>query len=56
MASSGPRVGALPGVRIKDLQPIDKYNKYKVTYYPHSKKYGYFTFCSPEARKKLIFI
>jgi site-specific recombinase XerD len=51
MCSSGPRVGAIPLVRIKDLDPIDKYNIYKVTYYPNSKKYHYFTFCSPEARK-----
>ncbi|MGI8833339.1 MAG: hypothetical protein ACR2IS_11995, partial [Nitrososphaeraceae archaeon] len=53
MASSGPRVGAIPQVRIKDLEPIDEYNIYKVTYYPNSKKYRYFTFCSPEARKNI---
>lgn len=53
ISSSGPRVGAIPLVRIKDLEPIDKYNIYKVTYYPSSKKYRYFTFCSPEARKNI---
>lgn len=53
MCSSGPRVGAIPLVRIKDLEPIDKYDIYKVTYYPSSKKYRYFTFCSPEARKSI---
>ena len=53
MCSSGPRVGAIPLVRIKDLEPIDKYNIYKVTYYPNSKKYRYFTFCSPEARNHI---
>jgi site-specific recombinase XerD len=53
MCSSGPRVGAIPQVRIKDLEPFDKYNIYKVTYYPNSKKYRYFTFCSPESRKNI---
>jgi site-specific recombinase XerD len=53
MCSSGPRVGAIPLVRMKDLEPVDKYNIYKVTYYPNSKKYRYFTFCSPEARKHI---
>ena len=53
MASSGPRVGAIPLVRIKDLEPIDKYNIYKITYYPHSKKSRYFSFCTPECRKAI---
>lgn len=53
MSSSGPRVGAVPLVRIKDLEPIDKYNIYKVTYYPQSKKSVYFSFCSTEARKEI---
>ena len=26
MSSSGPRIGAIPGVRMKDLEPIDSYN------------------------------
>lgn len=53
MSSSGSRVGAIPLVRIKDLEPIDKYNIYKVTYYPQSKKSAYFSFCSTEARKEI---
>jgi site-specific recombinase XerD len=53
MSSSGPRVGAIPQVRIKDLEPIDKYNIYKITYYPSSKKNCYFSWCSPEARKSI---
>jgi integrase len=53
MASSGPRVGALPSVRIKDLEPIDKYNIYKITYYPKSKKFRYSSFCTPECRQAI---
>ena len=53
MTSSGPRVGAIPQIRIKDLEPNDKYNIYKITYYPSSKKNRYFSFCSPEARKQI---
>lgn len=53
MCSSGARVGAIPLIRIKDLEPNDKYNIYKITYYPSSKKNCYFSFCSPEARKQI---
>jgi integrase len=53
MSSSAPRVGALPLVRIKDLEPIDRYGIYKITYYPQSKKFRYFSFCTPEARKAI---
>jgi integrase len=54
MASSGPRVGALPLVRIRDLEPIDKYGGlYKITYYPKSKGSRYFSFCTPECRRAI---
>jgi integrase len=53
MASTGLRVGAIPGVRIKDLEPIDKCSIYKVTAYPHSRRYRYFSFCTPEARQAI---
>ena len=53
MALSGPRVGAIPLVRIKDLEPIDKYDIYKITYYPHSKNSRYFSFSTPECRKAI---
>lgn len=53
MSSSGPRIGAIPGVRMKDLEPIDSYNIYKITYYPRSKKSRYFSFCTPESRKAI---
>lgn len=50
MASAGLRVGAVPPLRLRDLEPIDKYNIYKVTVYAKSKKFRYFTFCTPECR------
>jgi site-specific recombinase XerD len=53
MSSSGSRIGAIPGVRMKDLEPIDSYNIYKITYYPKSKKSRYFSFCTPESRKAI---
>jgi integrase len=53
MASSGPRVGALPYVRIRDLEPNDNYGIYKITYYPNSKKFRYFSWCTPECRQAL---
>jgi integrase len=53
MASSGPRVGALRYIRTKDLEPIDKYKIYKITYYPHSKKDRYVSYCTPEARAEI---
>ena len=53
MCSSGPRVGAIPALRIKDLEPIDKYDIYKITYYPYSNKWRYNTYCTPEERKEI---
>lgn len=38
---------------MKDLEPIDSYNIYKITYYPKSKKSRYFSFCTPESRKAI---
>ena len=53
MASGGLRVGAVPLLRNKDLEPIDKYSIYKVNVYARSRKSKYFTFCSPECRKEI---
>ncbi len=53
MCSSGPRIGAIPGIRIKDLEPIDSYNIYKITYYHKSIKSRYYSFCTPESRKAI---
>ena len=53
MFSAGLRVGGIVTLRIKDLEPIDKYNLYKVTVYAQSKKSRYFSFCSPECRSSI---
>ena len=52
MCSAGLRVGAIPSLRIRDLEPIDKYGIYKVNVYPTTKK-SYFSFCSIECRKEI---
>jgi integrase len=52
MASSGLRIGAIPELRFRDLEPIDKYNLYKITVYKKSKA-KYSTFCTPECRKTI---
>jgi len=46
MWSGGLRAGAIPPLRIKDLEPIDRYSIYKVNVY-------YFSFCSPETRSAI---
>jgi integrase len=48
LSSSGLRHGALPGLKLRDLEKIEKYNIYKITAYRKSKKYKYYTFCTPE--------
>jgi integrase len=53
MASSGLRVGAVPLLRIRDLEPIDNYSIYKINVYTKSKKSRYFSFCSTECRKEI---
>lgn len=50
LASSGVRIGAIPGLTFKDLEPVDKYNLYKINVYKKSKE-KYITFCTPECRK-----
>jgi len=45
MASSGLRIGALPDIRIRNLEKIN--NIYKITVYEGSNS-QYFTFCTPE--------
>ena len=47
MASAGLRRGALPGLRLKDLTRIDKYDLYKITVYKKEQE-QYTTFCTPE--------
>ena len=53
MCSGGLRLGAIPLLRIKDLIPIDDYGIYKVKVYPHSKKFNYSSYCTPECRKTI---
>ena len=54
MCSGGLRVGAIQTLRIKDLEPLDNHNIYKINVYATStKKDRYFTFCTPECRKTI---
>jgi integrase len=50
MSSTGLRLGAVPSLRIRDLEPIEKYGIYKIKAYSKSVKSSYFTFCTPECR------
>ena len=53
MCSAGLRVGAIASLRIRDIEPIDKYQIYKVNVYATSRKSHYFSFCTPECRKEI---
>jgi hypothetical protein len=52
MSSAGLRRGALPSLRIGDLEKIDKYSLYKISVYKKELE-AYFTFCTPECSKIL---
>jgi len=52
MASAGLRRGALPGLRLKDLQKIDKYDLYKITVYKKEHE-QYITYCTSECVKQI---
>ena len=54
MASAGFRRGALPNLRIKDLEKIDnpKYQIYKINVYKKEQEH-YITYCTPECRKHI---
>jgi integrase len=52
MCSAGLRRGALPNLRIGDLEKIYKYSLYKVSVYKKEQE-AYFTFCTPECAKFL---
>src|SRR5215204_5489193 len=47
------KVRAIPGLRMRDLEPNDDYGVYKITVYPFSKKSRYTNWCTPEARKTI---
>src|SRR5919197_1106240 len=53
MASSGMRIGALPLLKICDLNAIPKYNIYQIRVYANSKSNRHYTFCTPECRKAI---
>jgi site-specific recombinase XerD len=55
MASTGCRVGALPGLRLRDLEKIDSANLYRITIYEGSNE-QYTTFCSLNALPTLTHI
>ena len=48
MASTGMRVGAIPGLRLGDIKKMDEYGLYMIWVYNRSKADRYFTFCTPE--------
>ena len=48
LSSSGLRYGAIPSLKLKHLEKIEKYQLYQITAYGKSKKYSYKTFCTPE--------
>jgi integrase len=52
MASSGMRIGALPLLKIRNLERIDKYSLYKITVYENEDE-EYTTFCTPECAKAI---
>jgi hypothetical protein len=58
MASTGMRVGALPGLKLKhlkkwDVQNASSYHFYQITVYANSPNDQYTTFCTPEAAKAI---
>jgi site-specific recombinase XerC len=47
MASSGLRIGALPSLRLRNLEKVDSDSIYKITVYEGANE-EYYTFCTPE--------
>ena len=52
MASSGLRRGAVPDLKLKDLEKIDKYNLYRITVYKKEQE-QYITYCTPECASQI---
>ena len=48
MASTGMRIGALPGLRVGDIKRMDEFGVYMIWAYNRSKADRYYTFCNPE--------
>lgn len=53
MASTGMRIGGLPGLRISDIRKIDEYGLYLIWVYSDSKADKYYTFCTPECAQAI---
>jgi integrase len=53
MLSSGIRIGAVPGLQLRDLQKMDKFQIYRIEVYSNSKRDRYFSFTTPECRAAL---
>jgi site-specific recombinase XerD len=53
MSSAGLRVSGVAGLRVKDLEPVDKYNLYKVRVYAKSLRSRCISMCSPECRQSI---
>jgi integrase len=47
MCSAGLREGAIPNIKLSNIQKIARYNIYKITVYERAKE-QYYTFCTPE--------
>ncbi len=47
LASTGMRIGAIPGLNLKHLTKVEDYNLYQITVYENTKD-EYYCFCSPE--------
>jgi integrase len=52
MSSAGLRVGALPTLKLRNLEKIDKYNIYKITVYENEDE-EYVTYCSFECARAI---
>jgi integrase len=52
MSSAGIRVGALPLLKIRNLEKIEQYGLYKITVYEGEDE-EYTTFCTPECAKEI---
>jgi integrase len=52
MCSSGIRIGAIPPLKLRNLEKIEKYNIYKIIVY-ESEDEEYVTYCTPECRKAI---
>jgi len=50
MSSAGLRLGALPGLKVGNLIPVDTHSLYQITAYATARKSRYYTFCTPECR------